>query len=184
MARPLRIGVPGGEYHVTCRGLERRAIVRDDADRARWLSLLSDVADRREWRVLAWALMANHFHLFVRTPAADISAGMHDLNSAYAGIFNRRHRRVGPLLQGRFGGDLPQPQTDRRDRPADRRPLRRRRPVGRLGHRRESAPQPQTQANAQRPAHPGRGRPPRKVKNEDLTPKLGNGSKRDVWGGF
>ena len=33
MARPLRIDVPDGVYHVTGRGLERRPIVRNDADR-------------------------------------------------------------------------------------------------------------------------------------------------------
>ena len=52
--------------------------------------------------MLAWALMDNHFHLFVRTPDGDLSAGMHDLNSGYVTGFNRRHGRVGPLLQGRF----------------------------------------------------------------------------------
>lgn len=35
MARPLRVDVPEGLYHVTSRGLARRAIVRDDADRER-----------------------------------------------------------------------------------------------------------------------------------------------------
>ena len=102
MARPLRIEMADGVYHVTSRGLERREIVRDDRDRARWLEMLGEVAARREWRVLAWALMDNHFHLFLRTPRPDLSAGMHDLNSGYATRFNRRHGRVGPLLQGRF----------------------------------------------------------------------------------
>jgi len=102
MARPLRLEIEDGVYHVTSRGLERRAIVRDDADRERWLALLDAVATRRRWRVFAWVLMGNHFHLFLRTPDADLSAGMHDLNSAYATGFNRRHGRRGPLLQGRF----------------------------------------------------------------------------------
>jgi len=102
MARPLRIDIPNGLYHVTSRGLERLATVRDDADRGRWTDLLDVVATRRRWRVLAWALMDNHSHLFVRTPDADLSAGMHDLNGSYATGFNRRHGRVGPLLQGRF----------------------------------------------------------------------------------
>ena len=102
MARPLRIDVPDGVYHVTSRGLERRAVVRDDRDRTRWLDLLAEVATRCDWRVLAWALMGNHFHLYLRTPNADLSAGMHDLNSGYATGFNRRHGRMGPLLQGRF----------------------------------------------------------------------------------
>lgn len=102
MARPLRVDIPGGVYHVTSRGLERRAIVRDDADRSKWLELLDRVASRRRWRVFAWALMTNHFHLFLETPEADLSPGMHDLNSGYASAFNRRHRRPGHLLQGRF----------------------------------------------------------------------------------
>ena len=37
-------------YHLTRRGLERRAIVRDDADRRRWLGLLEGMATRRSWR--------------------------------------------------------------------------------------------------------------------------------------
>ena len=102
MARPLRIDIPDGIYHVTSRGLERRAIVRDDADRARWTDLLDRVARRRQWRVFAWVLMDNHFHLFLRVPRGDLSAGMHDLNAGYVTPFNRRHERCGPLLQGRF----------------------------------------------------------------------------------
>ena len=95
-----------GVYHVTSRGLERRQIVRDDRDRQRWVDLLGEVAERRRWRVLAWVLMDNHFHLFVRTPDADLSAGMHDLNSGYVTGFNRRQNRRGPLYQGRFNAVL------------------------------------------------------------------------------
>jgi len=102
MARPLRIDIPNGLYHVTSRGWERRVIVRDDNDRERWLRLLQRVAVRSGWRVFAWALMGNHFHLYLRTPEPNLSAGMHDLNSGYASAFNRRHRRSGALFQGRF----------------------------------------------------------------------------------
>lgn len=102
MSRPLRIEVAGGVYHVTNRGLERREIVRDDRDRRKWEELLDRTATRRRWSVFAWALMDNHFHLFLRTPEADLSAGMHDLQSGYASVFNRRHARRGPLFQSRF----------------------------------------------------------------------------------
>lgn len=37
MARPLRLPFAGGVYHVTARGNERKAIVRDDTDRARFV---------------------------------------------------------------------------------------------------------------------------------------------------
>lgn len=35
MARPLRVEQPGGRYHVTSRGNERKPIYRDGSDRAR-----------------------------------------------------------------------------------------------------------------------------------------------------
>ena len=102
MSRPLRIEIENGIYHVTSRGWERRAIVRDDRDREEWFKLLDRVVIRFGWRFFAWVLMNNHFHLFFQTPEANLSAGMHDLNSGYATWFNRRHRRVGALYQGRF----------------------------------------------------------------------------------
>jgi len=46
MARPLRIEHPGGWYHVTARGNERRAIFRDDRDRAHFLELLESMVAR------------------------------------------------------------------------------------------------------------------------------------------
>jgi REP element-mobilizing transposase RayT len=102
MSRPLRIEIANGIYHVTTRGLERHDIVRDDRDRRRWTEMLDIAATRHSWRVLAWVLMTNHFHLFLRTPDPNLSAGMHDLNSGYVTWFNTRHNRCGPLFQGRF----------------------------------------------------------------------------------
>jgi len=106
MARPLRIEIENGIYHVTSRGWEKRVIVHGDRDRTDWLRMLGDVAVRYGWRVFSWMLMSNHFHLFLRTPDPNLSAGMHDLNSGYASLFNRRHRRVGALFRGRFKGIL------------------------------------------------------------------------------
>lgn len=108
MSRALRLNIPDGIYHVTARGLERRNIVRDDIDRQRWIQFLDHVASKRGWRVYAWALMDNHYHIFLRVPQADLSEGMHYLNSAYATVFNRQHQRCGPLFQGRFKSVLVQ----------------------------------------------------------------------------
>lgn len=77
-------------------------IAGSDRDREGWLRLLERTATRCGWRVFAWALMTNHFHLYLRTPQPNLSSGMHDLNSGYASLFNRRYRRVGALYQGRF----------------------------------------------------------------------------------
>ena len=106
MARPLRIELPGGLYHVMSRGNERRAIVRDDADRQRRLHWLQRTVETHGWHLHAFVLMNNHEHLFVETPEPNLSAGMHLLNGSYTGYFNHRHRRVGHLLQGRFKAHL------------------------------------------------------------------------------
>ena len=110
MARSARWTIENGLYHVMNRGHEKRDIVLDDIDRQEWMRLLDRVARRCEWRVFAYALLHNHFHLFVRTPNADLSIGMHDLQSGYATIFNQRYSRVGALFQGRFKSVLVEDQ--------------------------------------------------------------------------
>jgi REP element-mobilizing transposase RayT len=106
MARPLRIEFPGAIYHVMSRGNQRGAIVRDDADRQRRLDWLRRTVETYGWRLHSFVLMTSHEHLFVETPEANLSAGMQYLNGSYTSYFNRRHRRVGHLFQGRFKGHL------------------------------------------------------------------------------
>lgn len=102
MSRPLRLQFPGAVYHVTGRGNARQAIVADDGDRAQFLALLGHVVDRYGWRCYAYCLMDNHYHLLLETPQPNLSQGMRHLNGLYTQAYNRRHRRVGHLFQGRF----------------------------------------------------------------------------------
>src|SRR5713226_9346510 len=102
MARPLRIERPGGRYHVTARGNERRAIYRNDRDRFHFMEVLAELPERYGVRVHAYALMDNHFHLLLETPEANLSRAMQWFNVSYCVWFNRRHQRAGHLFQGRF----------------------------------------------------------------------------------
>src|SRR5580704_2469249 len=102
MARPLRVDVVGGWYHVTARGNERRAIFRDDTDRRRFLDLMAEWVERFGLRLHAFVLMDNHYHLLVETPRANLSIAMQWLGVSYTVWFNQRHRRAGHLFQGRF----------------------------------------------------------------------------------
>lgn len=102
MTRPLRLEYPGAVWHVTSRGNERKDVYRDDEDRTKFLSVLGRVAELYRWTVHAWVLMGNHYHLLLETPQPTLSRGMRQLNGVYAQAFNRRHRRAGHLLQGRF----------------------------------------------------------------------------------
>ncbi len=106
MARPLRIDLAGGLYHVTSRGDRREDIYLDDEDREIWLDVFAQVCERFNWRCHAWCQMNNHYHVVVETPEANLSQGMRQLNGVYTQRFNRRHGYVGHLFQGRFKGIL------------------------------------------------------------------------------
>jgi len=101
MARPIRLEEQGAAWHVTSRGNEQRNIFRTEADYLKYLDLLAIAVRRFRWLLHTYTLMTNHFHLVIETPHCTLSAGMHWLNGAYAQYFNRRHKRVGHLFQGR-----------------------------------------------------------------------------------
>lgn len=102
MARPLCLEYLGAVYHVTSRGNARQDIVVDDWDRALFLEKLAHVIDRFGWHCHAYCLMDNHYHLLLETPRPTLSRGMRQLNGTYTQAVNRRHQRMGHLLQGRF----------------------------------------------------------------------------------
>lgn len=102
MARALRLEFPGALYHVTSRGNARASIFLDEGDRRQFLKQLACVVSRFGWLCHAFCLMGNHYHLLLETPRANLSRGMRRLNSVYALAFNRRHRRLGHLFQGRY----------------------------------------------------------------------------------
>src|SRR5665213_2882256 len=102
MARPIRIERPGAWYHVTARGNERRAIYRDTGDRRHFNELLGEATDVFGWKLHAYVLMDNHFHLLVETPEPNLGRSMQWLNLSYSVWFNRRHGRIGHLFQGRY----------------------------------------------------------------------------------
>jgi len=102
MARPLRLQFPGALYHITARGNARADIVADDHDRQAFVDTLAREIGQQGWRCYAWCLMDNHYHLLVETPEANLVPGMRRLNQVYTQGYNRRHARVGHVLQGRY----------------------------------------------------------------------------------
>src|SRR5258706_6896667 len=104
MSRPLRLEYPGALWHVTSRGNERKSVFADDDDRRKFIELLGETVAWAGWRLHAYVLMGNHYHLLVETPDPTLSRGMRQLNGVYTQYFNHRHRRSGHLFQGRFKG--------------------------------------------------------------------------------
>src|SRR5213082_635326 len=88
MARPLRVQYPGAVYHVMARGNQGRDLFRDDQDRQRWLKALAEACQKTGWRVHAYVLMSNHYHLLVDAPEGNLVAGMKWLQAAYTQRYN------------------------------------------------------------------------------------------------
>ncbi len=111
MSRPLRIEFAGALYHVTSRGDGREDIFLDDSDRKLFLEVLAEVSERFNWTVHSYCLMGNHYHLLLETPDGNLSKGMRQLNGVYTQRFNRKHKRVGHVFQGRYKAIIVQKQT-------------------------------------------------------------------------
>lgn len=113
MARHLRIEFAGAFYHVMARGNRREAIFLDDEDRHFFLKVLSQACGQTGWRVHAWVLMRNHYHLCLETPEPNLVEGMKWVQNTYTRRFNLRHGQWGRLFGDRYKsvvveGDLPQ----------------------------------------------------------------------------
>jgi putative transposase len=102
MPRKARIDATGAIQHIIIRGIERKKIFRNDADRNNFLERFGKIISETQTTCLAWALIPNHVHLVVRTGLAPISTVMRRLLTGYAVSFNRKYRRHGPLFQNRY----------------------------------------------------------------------------------
>lgn len=111
MTRPLRLEFPGALYHVTARGDRHEAIYKDEFDRLAWLDVLGSVCERCNFVIHSFCQMGNHYHLLLETVEGNLARGMRMLNGSYTQYFNRRHKLVGHLFQGRYKAILVQKET-------------------------------------------------------------------------
>src|SRR3989442_8289098 len=102
MARKTRAEVEGGLYHVITRGNNRRQIFHSPGDYEKFLSLVAVQKVRLRFFLYAYCLMTNHVHLLIERQADTIGRLMHRVLTGYSQYYNRRYRRVGHLLQGRY----------------------------------------------------------------------------------
>lgn len=111
MARPLRIEFAGAMYHVTARGNAQGDIYTHDEEREKYLAIFANACKRFDWYCHAYCLMTNHYHLLIETNSPTLSKGVKYLNGTYTQYFNRRHKRVGHVFQGRYKAILVQKEN-------------------------------------------------------------------------
>lgn len=102
MARRLRLQSAGAMYHVINRGNYRRDVFDTVGAAKAFEAALEETCVSFRWRLHAYVLMRNHFHLALETPEPNLVEGMHWLQSTFATRFNRFRSERGHLFQGRY----------------------------------------------------------------------------------
>jgi putative transposase len=106
MGRPPRIEIPGAYYHVHTRGNDGQAIYFGNWSGRLFVRELVRTSRRHGWRILAYCLMPNHYHLVLQINDAGLSDGMCELNGRFASISNWVNKRRSHLFGGRFKSHL------------------------------------------------------------------------------
>ena len=109
MARKPRIEFAGAVYHVLNRGNYRGDIFETAGAAAAFVACLGEACERMGWRVHAYCLMRNHFHLALETPRGNLVSGVHWLQSTFGNRFNRYRGERGRAFQGRYQAILVEP---------------------------------------------------------------------------
>jgi REP element-mobilizing transposase RayT len=101
MPRFARLDAPGVLHHVIVRGIECRAIFKDNLDRDNFLERVSELIPGIQTACYAWALMSDHAHFLLRSGPRGLPYLMRSAEGGLTGhavSFNRRHRRHGRLF--------------------------------------------------------------------------------------
>ncbi len=112
MPRRIRLFIPGGIYHVYNK-VTRGEYVFEEPDVAQhWVDVVEDEARLNEFKVLAWCLMTNHYHLVIKTGVPPLWRAMARTQARIAREHNRRRAVNGPLWQSRYKARLVRKKED------------------------------------------------------------------------
>jgi REP element-mobilizing transposase RayT len=65
MPRNSRIDAPGALHHIIIRGIERKAVFNESADRTNFIERLGRIITETDTDCYAWVLMTNHIHIML-----------------------------------------------------------------------------------------------------------------------
>ena len=102
MARKPSLFVPGAIYHVYCRVARGEFVFDDPYEAEEFVEKVREIRDSDDWRILAWCLMGNHYHLVIKTGSIPLWRSMLRLQAGIARGFNKRRRYLGRLWKSRY----------------------------------------------------------------------------------
>ena len=102
MPRKPRLDFPDAVHHVMNRGARRAALFAEAWVCQLFLAVLSELPARFNVRILAYAIMPNHYHLLLECPDGNLSRAMQYLGGEFTQRLNRIQAWDGPVFRGRF----------------------------------------------------------------------------------
>lgn len=102
MPRKQRIEYPEATYHVISRGNYRKELFLKASTGEAFERCLFEAVERCGWKLHAYVIMSNHYHLALETPEPNLVEGMKWLQSTFATRFNRLRNERGHVFQGRY----------------------------------------------------------------------------------
>ena len=102
MARSLRHHRPGFLYHLFSRGNNKEKIFFNNSDKEKFIGNLKRFKKQFKYKLYAYVLMSNHFHLLLQVKKESISKIMQVIMTSYTMYINKKHDRTGHLFSGRF----------------------------------------------------------------------------------
>lgn len=102
MARSIRIDFPGAIHHVIVKGNNDRAIFLENDDNSSFLKKIYELSQKYPFKIYAYCLMKNHFHLLIETGEEPLYLFMQRLLTNYVQWFNKKYELKGHLIGDRY----------------------------------------------------------------------------------
>lgn len=108
MARPLRIEFPDAVYHVSNYGMDKKRVFPSAKYYEAFLDALGETCSRLNVEVHAYCLLQDQYHLVIKTPEANLSRFMRQVDGLYTQHYQRLKGAEGSLFKGRYKAVLVQ----------------------------------------------------------------------------
>lgn len=102
MARPLRIEYPDAVYHVSNIAADKQRVFPSAKYYQAFLDGLEETCARLNVEVHAYCLLRDQYHLVVKTPEANLSRFMRQVDGLYTQQYQRMKKSEGSLFKGRY----------------------------------------------------------------------------------
>lgn len=102
MPRRKRNWHPNAYFHVIMRGNNRKDIFQTREDVMHLMRTFEYVAGIHHFKMLAFCIMTNHYHLLIRSEHVDLAKVMARINRRYSDYYAKRYSHIGRIYEKRY----------------------------------------------------------------------------------